>query len=59
MSLLALWACELVFAPTKRVGQGEVGGCTQRLQTAWLLLNLALKSHLVGNGDIFSHPLHK
>ena len=30
--------------PAERAGQGEVGGCTQRVQTAWLRLGSALNS---------------
>ena len=35
---------EIGSAPAERAGQGEVGGCTRRVQTAWRCLGLALKS---------------
>ena len=30
--------------PAERAGQGEVGGCTRRVQTAWPCLGSALNS---------------
>ena len=35
---------EIGSAPAERAWQGEVGGCTRRVQTAWRCLGLALKS---------------
>ena len=35
---------EIGSAPAERAGQGEVGGCTRRVPTAWRCLGLALKS---------------
>jgi len=42
-------------ASAERAGEGEVGGCTQRVQTAWLSLGSALE-HWVGH---CCPPLHK
>ena len=36
--------------PAERAGEGEVGGCTHRVQTAWLLLSLAVEKAFVGTG---------
>ena len=48
MSLLA-W--EIGSATAERAGQGEVGGCTRRVQTAWLCLHvLHSRKVLVGTG---------
>ena len=33
----------LRFVPAESAGQREVGGCTRRVQTAWLLLGLAVE----------------
>ena len=35
---------DIGFDSAERVGQGEVGGCTRRVQTAWLSPNLALET---------------
>jgi len=35
---------------SRRSGQGEVGGCTQKVQTAWPCLDLSAKKLLVGAG---------
>ena len=37
------WLHEIGSAKAERAGQGEVGGCTRRVQTAWLSLGSALK----------------
>ena len=37
----------------ERAGQGEVSGCTQRVQTAWLLLSLAVESRWLALGGPF------
>ena len=37
----------------ERAGQGEVSGCTQRMQTAWLLLSLAVESRWLALGGPF------
>ena len=68
--ILSLW-CHFLQCPwdlcsvsAERVGQGEAGGCTRRVQTAWLPLGLAVEMpwlwkclgwHWVGH---FSIPLH-
>jgi len=56
---LSLWChlqqCpwDLGSAPAKTVGQGEVGGCTWRVQKAWLLLGLAVESPWLALGGPF------
>ena len=37
------------FCVSRKGGTGELGGCTQRVRTAWLCLDLAVKA-LVGTG---------
>ena len=44
---------EIGSAPVERAGQGEMGGCTQRVQTAWLLLGLATESPWLALGGPF------
>ena len=45
--------------PAERAGEGEVGGCTHRVQTAWLLLSLAVEKAFVGTGWAISLILHE
>jgi len=33
---------------------GEMGGCIQRVQTAWLLSGLSLEKHMVGTERVIS-----
>jgi len=42
MSYLAMFLGNRI-CMSRRVGQGEVGGCTQMVQTAWLCLGSAMK----------------
>ena len=37
----------------ERVGKGEVGGCTQRVQAAWLRLGLSLEATWLALGGPF------
>ena len=39
--------------PAERAGQGEVGGCTQRAQKAWLLLGFAVERPWLALGQPF------
>ena len=39
--------------PAERAGQGEVGGCTRRVQTAWPHLGSALNSPWLEPGRPF------
>ena len=49
--IMSLPAWEIGSAIAERAGQGEVGGCTWRVQTAWLCLHvLHSRKVLVGTG---------
>jgi len=39
--------------PVESAGEGEVGGCTHKVQTAWLLLSLAVESRWLALGGPF------
>ena len=54
--MMSLPAMSLGFVPAERAGQGEVDGCTKRVQTACLPLDLAVASPWSALG---SPPLHK
>ena len=55
LSQLHIWQCpwEIGSASAERAGQGEVGGCTRRVQTAWPCLGSALNSPWLEPGRAF------
>jgi len=56
MSLPAM-SLGLRFCTSRNGGKGEVGGCTQRVQTAWLLLALAVERPWLALGGPFLSSL--
>ena len=44
---------EICSATAERAGQGEVGGCTRRVQTAWPRLGLSLEMTWLALGGPF------
>jgi len=50
---LAQHFLEIGSALAERAGQGEVGGCTQRVQIAWLFLDLVVEILWLALGGSF------
>ena len=56
---MSLPAMSLGSVRVERVGQGEMGGCTQRVQIAWLCLGLGEICSCWSSVGHLSPPLHK